>query len=85
MSKNALIGATAVLGVLGAGFALVKATKSKGGKSKTVGQRLKGAADTVKREIASPSPNTVFGRNLFLFAGAVYLIKFHGESLTMAQ
>eukprot|EP00946_MAST-07B_sp_MAST-7B-sp1_P004464 g4464.t1 len=85
MSKNALIGATAVLGVLGAGFALVKASGGKGGKGRTVGQRFKGAVNTVKREVTNPSPNTVFGRNLVLFAGAVYLIKFHGETLTMAQ
>ena len=84
MSK-AIIGVTATLAVMGAGYALVKSGGSKGGKKKTVGQRITGAASVVKRELTNPSPNTVFGRNLALFAGAVYLIKFHGSSLTMSQ
>jgi hypothetical protein len=84
MSK-AIIGVTATLAVIGAGYALVKSGGAKGGKKKTAAQRIKGAVSTATGELVNPSPNTVFGRNLALFAGAVYLIKFHGNSLTMAQ
>ena len=80
MSSNMIMGVGATLAVVGAGCAVFF-----GKKEETVTERVKGAMNTAKRELITPSPNTVFARNLALFGTCVYLIKYHGDSLTMSQ